>query len=338
MSDYFTYTGARQRTIAFPIGGIGTGCFSINGYGGLVDWEIFHRPNKLSILPHTFFSIWTQTESGMTDARVLESWSNDLPLIGEVGGRKFDGFGFGARREAGAGLRHMQKSAFRGEYPFAWVDFEDPTLPVKASLMTYNPFIPLNVEDSGLPTGIFEVTITNTSNEPVAVSVAANLFNPVGYQGHGPFKQVIHGEFKGTGNRNFNRFVRDGDLVAVLMSSEHYTNDVPYGGSMALATTWPDITYQTCWLRGAWFDSLQMFWDEFSATGRLLDRTYPEPTELNHSDTGSLALHARLAPGETVVMPLFITWYFPNFIKYWGDSYSPANELVTWRVPYAHRF
>src|SRR5262245_29285605 len=98
MSDHFTYSGSKLRTIAFPIGGIGTGCFSINGQGALVDWEIFHRPNKLSILPHTFLSIWTRTSDGSTDARVLESWP-DLPLMGDVGGQRFYGFGFGARRE-----------------------------------------------------------------------------------------------------------------------------------------------------------------------------------------------------------------------------------------------
>jgi uncharacterized protein (DUF608 family) len=81
-----------------------------------------------------------------------------------------------------------------------------------------------------------------------------------------------------------------------------------------------------------------MFWDEFSATGRLQDSTYPEPTAPNYSDTGSLALHAHLAPGQTAVMPILFAWYFPNFVKYWGDSYSSAKELITWRVPYANRF
>jgi non-lysosomal glucosylceramidase len=338
MSTDFTYTGPNLRTIAFPVGGIGTGCFSINGQGGLVDWEIFHRPNKLSLLPHTFFSIWTRTQDGATDARVLESWPLDVSRIGDLNGRKFDGFGFGVRRETGAGLCHLDTSTFRGEYPFAWVDFDDATLPVKSSLMAYNPFIPLNVEDSGLPVGIFEITLTNTSEQPVDISLAANLFNAVGYQGHGAFKRVEHGEFKGTGNRNFNRFVRDDDVAAIFMSSEHFTKDVPYGGSMTLATTWKDISYQTAWLRGAWFDSLQVFWDEFSTNGRLQDRTYPEPTDANTSDTGSLALHVHLAPGESAIMPVIISWYFPNFIKYWGDSFSPAEELITWRVPYANRF
>jgi non-lysosomal glucosylceramidase len=333
----FTYTGRRLDCIAFPIGGIGTGCFSLSGRGAFVDWEIFHRPNKLSLLPNTFFSIWTRTSDGATDARVLQSWPAP-PYMGEIGGRDFYGFGYGVRRETGAGLRHLQKATFCGEYPFAWVNFEDPWLPVQVSLMAYNPFIPLNVEDSGLPVGLFEITVTNPTSAPVDVSVAANLFNAVGYVGHGPFTSIVHGEYRGTGSQNVNCFVQSDGVSAIFMDSEYYTNDVPYGGSMALATTWPDITYQTARLRGAWYDTLQAFWDEFSSTGRLQDRRYEEPSAPNASDTGSLALHARLAPGERAVMPLIISWYFPNFIKYWADSYSAADRLITWRVPYAKRF
>ena len=50
----FVYRGAQLRELAFPLGGIGTGCVSLEGRGALRDWEIFNRPNKGSILPMTF--------------------------------------------------------------------------------------------------------------------------------------------------------------------------------------------------------------------------------------------------------------------------------------------
>src|SRR5260221_7118068 len=69
----FTYTGRQLDCIAFPIGGIGTSCFSLSGRGGLVDWEIFHPPNKLRLLPNTFFLLWKRYRGGPTDARLLQS-------------------------------------------------------------------------------------------------------------------------------------------------------------------------------------------------------------------------------------------------------------------------
>ena len=40
------FTGAHLAQIAFPLGGIGTGCIGLGGRGQLRDWEIFNRPDK----------------------------------------------------------------------------------------------------------------------------------------------------------------------------------------------------------------------------------------------------------------------------------------------------
>jgi uncharacterized protein (DUF608 family) len=331
------YTHDQLRALALPIGGIGTGCFSLNGNGGLCDWEIFHRPNKGCLLPNTFFAIRAQADDAPAVLRVLQTLP-DGPLIGDILGTNFYGHGFGVRRESGLGFPLMRSSTFLGQYPFGTVEFEDDRLPVQVTMMAYNPLIPHDMEGSGIPAGVFEFTLTNTGSTPVEVSLVASLFNAVGYRGFGTFTYIEHGEFKGTGSRNVNRYIHDDGLHAIVMSSEQYTPDQPFGGTMALASPWSDVSHQTAWLRGAWFDTLQVFWDEFSAHGRLTDRVYDAPSDPNMSDTGSLALHVRLLPGETAHLPVYLCWHFPNFIKYWDSSYAPAKELITWRVPYAARF
>ena len=40
------YSGRRLALIAFPLGGVGTGCVSLGGRGHLQDWEIFNRSEK----------------------------------------------------------------------------------------------------------------------------------------------------------------------------------------------------------------------------------------------------------------------------------------------------
>ena len=55
-----TYDGYLADQIAFPFGGIGTGCVSLTARGALVDWEIFNRPNKGTILPYSFFTLWAR--------------------------------------------------------------------------------------------------------------------------------------------------------------------------------------------------------------------------------------------------------------------------------------
>ena len=51
-----SFTGNSLQEIAFPLGGIGTGCVSLGGRGDLRDWEIFGKPDKGSGLAFSFFA------------------------------------------------------------------------------------------------------------------------------------------------------------------------------------------------------------------------------------------------------------------------------------------
>src|SRR5690242_6907607 len=135
-----SYTNEYAGEVAFPVGGIGTGTVSIGGRGELREWEIFNRPAKRRILPFSFVALWVRPEGGSGAIRVVEG-----PLPPPFRGSN------GFSRESGQGLPHFQKTRFIGTYPIAKVDFEDSALPVAVSLEAFNPFIPLNVDDSSLP-------------------------------------------------------------------------------------------------------------------------------------------------------------------------------------------
>ncbi|MDI7274499.1 MAG: GH116 family glycosyl-hydrolase [Anaerolineae bacterium] len=332
------YEGESLGQVAFPIGGIGTGSVSLSGTGALVDWEIFNRPNKGTILPFTFFCLWAQAEGLRGVTRVLEG-PPQPPFDGTTRGPRqyFAGVGFGVPRETAAGLPHMRQARFRGEYPFAWVELADPALPLEVSLEAYNPFIPLNADDSSLPVAIFHFTLRNPGDRPVRATLAASLCNPIGY---------THGRFDGRGlGGNVNSYVREGGLQGLLMTSTRYSPQEPQYGSLALVTCWPDLTWQSAWLRAGWFDSLQSFWDEFTATGQLGERSYG-PSDEGKSDVGTIGLRVTLAPGESATLPIYLAWHFPNFQKYWHREGGPGSESVccqkgtlpTWKNYYATRF
>jgi len=302
------YEGERLRQIAFPLGGIGTGCISLSGKGELVDWEIFNRPNKGSFMPYTFFTLWAQAEGRPAVTRVVQA-PPEPPYSGEGGGG-YRGFGFGVTRENGSGLPHMRAARFIGQFPLAEIAFDDPKLPVSVRLEAYSPFIPLNADDSGLPIAVLRYHVRDTGDKAVRVSLAGNLFNPIGYPGKGH----VMGDHLGG---NLNTPVNEGDVRGLLMISTQRAPDDPAYGSMALTTTWRDTFTQACWLRAGWFDMMHDFWDHFSETGALPERFYG-PSEKGKSDVGTLGLRAKLQPGEEIVLPFFITWYFPTFEKYWG--------------------
>ena len=132
----FTYQGEHTREISFPLGGIGSGCIGLGGNGQLIDWEIFNRPNKGRPNGMSHFAVRAEKEGRVVDARILQGdlqppycgsllgAANNDPLIGA-----YTGFGVGPWRETLCGMPHFQHHSFRGEYPFAWIDFKDDAFP-----------------------------------------------------------------------------------------------------------------------------------------------------------------------------------------------------------------
>ncbi len=338
------YKGKDLDQIAFPLGGIGTGTVSLSGKGGLVDWEIFNRPNKGAVLPHSFVTLYAKKDGEAPITKVVQAPPS--PPFSGSSNVPYGGIGFGVSRENGAGLPHFADCTFRGEYPFAYIDFDDVDMPVDVTLEAYNPFIPLNDDDSGIPVAILTYTVTNKTTKPVEITLAANLANVIGYPGKGSF----YGDFLGQSHNQF--YSEDGLSGLVMTSSRYHEQDFRFG-SMAISTPWDDVTHQSYWYRGAWFDCLQYFWDEFSSTGEFKERLYTaEETEASQvgtqtqkrstPDIGSLGLKAKLQPGETASLPLYISWYFPNFQKYWGSREGSCAcgqcEPPTWRNYYAGHF
>src|SRR5438093_4206923 len=241
------FTGESLREIAFPLGGIGTGTVSLGGRGELRDWEIFNRPGKGKILPFTFVALWTKPQGGTATVKVVEAPLNP-PYRGS----------FGYERESAQGLPRLKGARFTGAYPFARIDFEDDSLPAKISLEAFNPFIPLNGDDSSLPVAIFHYRVASRSQKPVDLALAFSILNAVGYDGTARLNSEHHEGFgKNLAKLHSEQVGADLKIVGLHMTSEKYDSDSPRYGSMALLTTHPDVTALTAWQGGAWWDSFQ---------------------------------------------------------------------------------
>ncbi len=136
------FSGRQLREIAFPLGGIGTGTVSLGGRGQLRDWEIFNRPGKGFVMPFSFATLWVEQKGEPPLTRVLESRLQ--PPYSSGGGLPF---------EQAAGLPRLERAIFTGAYPFARIEFADAQLPISVALEAFNPLIPLDADESGLPGG-----------------------------------------------------------------------------------------------------------------------------------------------------------------------------------------
>ena len=293
--------------VAFPLGGIGTGNVSLGARGDLRDWEIFNRPAKGSVWPNTFFAIRTQVAAEEPVGRVLEGPIQPPYTLSH-----------GYHPAHNAGLPRFANTTFRGEYPLATIDFEDDALPVQVELEAYTPLVPLNPDDSGLPCAILTYTVHNRTDVPVKMTLAGSLINPVGGLRQDKFGNIDANKL----GQTVNKVLQAKEFQGLFLAAEGIDkNDLHYG-NLSLVTDHPNITVKPAWLRGAWWDFLREFWDDFMEDGLFNDLEYSTPPEDNKPDTGSLGVVDTLAPGETKSYRFILTWYFPNRPNGWK---SPAN-------------
>jgi uncharacterized protein (DUF608 family) len=115
------YRGEHLTAISLPVGGIGAGCIQINGKAERHAWQIFNNFTH-AFVPDSFLAVRVRTKGKEPVMRALQT--------SPVGP-----------------FEAMKDLSFRGEYPFGWYEFEDDKLPVKLSMETFNPLIPLNEKD-----------------------------------------------------------------------------------------------------------------------------------------------------------------------------------------------
>jgi non-lysosomal glucosylceramidase len=301
-----TLTGDHLGEIAFPLGGIGTGCISISGNGQLIDWEIFNRPNKGYRPDYTFFMLYAQAENEDPNFRILEGRLQP-PYQGYAHGAQiFKGFGFGPPREFGSGFLRMSECSFTGYFPFCRLDFADETMPVKISTEAWSPFIPLNDEDSSLPVAIFDVTLTNVTEKKVKTTIALGLQNILGFPEIG---------------KSENRWIDEGSHRGIVMTTQRHDQDSPRFGSMALLTPNNDVTYQLNFEETHWFRATESLMDEFGTTGEFMGPKDSLVIPENQAYVAHLGIKAELAPGESVTKTFVLAWLTPNFEKYWGERH-----------------
>ena len=303
------YKGDYLREISFPLGGIGTGSIGLSGNGHLIDWDIFNRPRKGSINPYNHFVVKAEYPDGKVVAKVLQGdWTKDLS--GQYDAR----FGHGVKAETMAGYPHFKKLKFDGTFPIATLTFKDPDFPAKVILKAFNPFIPLDADNSSIPAAFFDISIK--SKKPgIKYTVLFSMRNPF--------------------NRTINEKLESDKYTAIIMRNRDADpGDVTYG-DVTIAVDTPDGIYQEYWYRGGWRDPITTFWNEL-ISNTLENRNYPNPG--NNNDSCTVGASAVINPKQNKHFRFVLSWNLPNNYNFW-DPYKDENgKDVTWKNYYAVLF
>ena len=306
------YSGRKLREIIFPLGGIGTGSIGLCGNGALADWEIFNRPNKGSVNRYSFFAVKAEYPDGRSVTRVLQG-DMTKDLMGRYSQQKFSGYGFGPGTDTMCGFPHFRNVRFDGKFPVAKLTFRDDDFPAKVVLTAFNPFIPLNADDSGIPAAFFEVRVESLADN-IRYSVILSVGNP----------------FECSKNEK----IADSRYTAVKLS--HYgkaVTDKDYG-DLTVASDQKDGICQEYWYRGGWQDGATTFWHDLTA-GSLQNRHYDEA---GRGDVCSVGADKVVDSGKSGSFRFLISWNIPNSYNYWDPCRDENGNDITWKNYYATLF
>ena len=303
-----TFSGDSATQIAMPLGGIGTGCICLNGYGGLQDFSIWNHPSTTA-LPEgyapskaAFAILHIKGEAPVT--KLVEG---PFPVL-KIYDQGLQGEGY--RRGGFEGFPRFQKCVFKGEYPFGEAQISDSSLPLQVALSAWNPFIPLDDKNSGIPCAILEYTLHNSSPRTVEYEFSYHLSHLAPGCGE-----------EESASRNTVIPER-----GVFLHNLEKPNAEGYGSACLTAIGYkPRI--KGMWLRSpGWeFDSLSALWREVS-TGTFTANEGSNEIDSRGRNGGSILLAGALAPGESRTYPILITWHFPNCYLQVGGAPLPEAQ------------
>lgn len=302
------YIGEYTKEISFPLGGIGSGSVGLGGDGRFVDWEIFNKPSKGSLNGMAHFAV-----KAITKDRVITKMLHG-DLLNNLSGHFAKGsFGTGADSCTLAAFPHFKEVVFNGEFPIAEITFSDEDFPATVKMTAFNPFIPLNEDDSSIPGAFFNIEIINNSDEDIEYQVA--------FTNQNPFKP----------SRNEYTFA-DGIHTLTAIKADTDESSVDYS-DISVSTDCKNTVHQTYWYRGQWRDHIVTFWNEFNSRNDLADRNY----ETNGSfDKGTLCAKLFAKAGASENVHFALTWNTPNMYNYWSDR--PDVKDKSWKNYYAVLF
>ena len=207
------FHGAELEKIGMPIGGICAGQLYLGGDGRLWHWDIFNvpQPSNFSDTGGPNYARPPKPAAPLEQGFGIKIASGGKSQVKTLDSRGID-------------PKHI---GFRGQYPMAFVDYNDPELPVSVTLEAFSPFIPLNAADSSLPATIMRFTVKNTSSAQIDVEIAGWIENAV----------CLGSGRAGLGQRR-NSIVRETRLTMVHSTAERLPdNNQP--------STRPEIVFET---------------------------------------------------------------------------------------------
>jgi uncharacterized protein (DUF608 family) len=279
------YTDEYLNRLAFPLGGLGAGMICLEGTGAISHVSVRNTPD---IFNEPFLMAAISVKGLPNGAKVLEG-----PVPGwKVFGNPGTGGGAG---DNSYGFPRFNNATFETRFPFGQIKLQDDDIPMDVNITGWSPFIPTDTDNSSLPVGSLEYTFKNTSDKALEAAFSYHAQNLMRIE----IPSTWGGQYE---NGSSIAGIKNGFLL-----QQNCTPDKPhYKGDFAIFTDDDNTVTDLCWVRGGWFDSRSVVWND------IQNFTFTADTTTLNSPGASVYVPFTLNPGEEKTIRLMMAWYCPH--------------------------
>lgn len=291
------YKGEHLSAIQFPVGGIGTGCIQYDGSAVPRYWQIFNNMGH-DFIPNSFFAIRVKDQDDVA-VRALQTKSTGI-------------------------FKNMRSLEAVSSFPFLEYRFSDD-IPAIVNMEVYNPFIPNNLQDSGIPAVFYRITVENPTARPLEINLLSAQQNAVGFTrlplinreksfadnfNFSVNRNPVEGNNADYYQGNTNTIVdEEGAKVLYMEGNQPPTHE--HFGQMALFVVGDKALINASQGIAHWKDQKTLL-NQFTKKGELKGKSKAGSSADGTTYSGALNVPIRLEPGEKRTVNFVLAWYFPN--------------------------
>jgi len=302
-----------------PLGGFGAGCIGRAPDGSFNLWHLDGGEHWFGTLPDCQFALY---ESDGEQRR-----AHALAVKPEVDA---------SRPEAGeplpawdwypASTPERRTGTYAARYPLSWTSYEG-VFAAQVGCQAFSPLLPGDYQRSSYPVAVFVWTLHNPSRKTLDLSLLLSWRNTTGWFTNTDPTAAVTFRDDGSPEHNYvpaigssrgqrNRWVDQGTLKGVLLEGERSTPIGEGQGQWCIATDGglearhPGLTIQRCSRWNPAGDGAEL-WEPFARDGSIPDSNNDRASRDQDPASAALAVRCRLEPGETLEIPLVISWDLP---------------------------
>ncbi|QCH14565.1 bile acid beta-glucosidase [Synechococcus sp. CB0101] len=297
-----------------PLGGFGAGCIGRAPDGSFNLWHLDGGEHWFGVLPDCQFALF--------ESNGQQSRAHALAVQPERDA---------SRPDAGAPLpswswypastAERTTGTYAARYPLSWSHYQG-VFDAEVSCQAFSPILPGNYQQTSYPLAVFVWTLHNPTRKPLDLSLLLSWRNTSGWFTNTDSSAEVHFRDDGSPEHNYapaigttegqrNRWVDDGPLKGVVLERD-VSNPVAEGeGQWCIATgEQPGVRIQRCSRWNPHGDGSEL-WSSFSANGSIPDSNNDRRSSQSDPASAALAVQCRLEPGQSIEIPVVISWDLP---------------------------